>query len=324
MGNESMLRRWFETPYLMMHVQEASAGTVTWEGVVWEMELTLGGLTRRVSMQDVWNAVRADYTDESGSRQITAWYTEDESIALFGRKEMILDERYVSTAEAQAAAQAYLAEHAWPAPEVVEIASTQTPGLFVQAVGYCATANFQYVDTAAADGLTGNISAFVSAIIANDCEFLLAGNVETNTLQRYRRFDGLRRCWDALEELAEMGDAANHPWLVSVYNGRRLNYEMADNDPQLYYRGPKEGVTSGTGAINAWQVRPGVMRDLTGVVTSARPGSFLAQANDVWVNEVEMSLGRAQPVFKPGAFDPLALLRARDQYLDWMEGAADG
>lgn len=317
-GNAGLITRWFETPVLMHHVEERAAGTVTWEGVVWEMELTVGGLTRRISMDEVYNAVRADYTDTAGGRHITDWYTEDESIALYGRREMILDERYVSGEEAEAAAQSFLAEHAWPAPEVVAIDTSRPPGLFVQAVGYCVTANFQYVDTTAADGQTGNISEFVSRILTYDCQFLQAGNIETNALQRRRQFDGLRRCWDALEELAEMGDPDNAPWLVAVYNGRRLNYEQADSAPQLYWRGPQQGVTGGTGAINPWLVRPGVLRDLTSTITSARPGAFLEEARDVLVDEVEMSQGRERPVLKPGGFDPLAVLRAKDQYLDWL------
>jgi hypothetical protein len=275
-------------------------------------------------MDEVWNAVRADYTDESGNRQITAWYTEPESVALFGTREMILDERYVSDEEASAAAQAFLAARAWPEPVVVAVDSRQAPGLAVRALGYGATANFQYVNTAAADGATGNVSDFVSLIRQYDCEFLLAGNIETNTLQRYRRFDRLIRGWDGLVELARMGDATNAPWLVRVGNERRLHYEQADATPTLYWHGPRRGVEGGTGAINGWLVKPGVMRDMTSNATSARPGGFLEQARDFVVEEVEMAEGQARPVFRPAGFDALEILRARDRYLDWMEQVQDG
>jgi hypothetical protein len=233
---------------------------------------------------------------------------------------MILRERYVSGDEAAAAAQAYLTEHAWPQPVVAEIDTTQAPGLFVQALGYAATANFQYVDTTAADGTTGNISAFVQAIVANDCQFLTAGNIETNTLQRYRRFDDLTRCWDAIEKLAQMGDADGAPWIATVYNGRALHYERADNRPTLFWGGSERGVTAGAGRGNPWLMRPGVMRDLTGLVASGRPGAFLQQARDTWVDEVEMAQGQDKPQLRPGGYDPRAILAAQAQYLRWMEG----
>jgi hypothetical protein len=319
MGTWSVLRTWFESPYLMYHVEEKAAGAVTWEGVVWEMELTVGGLTKRVSMENVWNAVRVDYEDAAGSKHNTGWIEEAESIRLYGRKEMILHPKVVTATEATARGETFLARHAWPMPETVEIASTRAPGLFVQAVGYAATAQFQYINTDAADLATGNISDFVSRIIQYDCEFLRAGNIETNTLQRRRQFPDLMRGWDGIKALVGEGDASGAPWTAMVYNGRRLDYEQADAEPVLFWRGEPEGVTVGSGNINPWQVRPGVMRDLTSAITTAQPGGFLQQARDTLVEEVEMSDGREQPVFKPGGFDPLAILRARDQYLAWYE-----
>lgn len=62
--------------------------------------------------QDVWNAVRGEMPD----RHRTAWYTDAESIALYGRREKTITLPQTTQAEAATWAQLYLAEHASPQP----------------------------------------------------------------------------------------------------------------------------------------------------------------------------------------------------------------
>jgi len=62
--------------------------------------------------QDIWNAVRGERP--SGER--TAWYTDSDSITLYGRRERTLRLPQTSSAEAIALTQIYLAEHKDPQP----------------------------------------------------------------------------------------------------------------------------------------------------------------------------------------------------------------
>lgn len=64
--------------------------------------------------QDVWNAVRGEMPD--GWR--TAWLTDDDSIALYGRREKTIRVPQTSQAEALTLTQIYLAENAEPQPGI--------------------------------------------------------------------------------------------------------------------------------------------------------------------------------------------------------------
>ena len=73
------------------HVEERSGGQTTWEGLVYEMDLSLDGITRRRSLNTMTNAViSAHYHPEAVWEKDTPRYTTDPvSIAHYGRKEEV-------------------------------------------------------------------------------------------------------------------------------------------------------------------------------------------------------------------------------------------
>src|SRR3990167_3301456 len=59
-GTPNDLSRFFYE-YLGYHLEERSAGHKTWEGLVYEMELTTDGVTRRRTLDALYNHVRVKY-----------------------------------------------------------------------------------------------------------------------------------------------------------------------------------------------------------------------------------------------------------------------
>lgn len=135
----------FDT-WLGSHIEERSGGLVTWEGYIAEMELSTGGFVYRVSLDDMWNKVRANYYDPNWSGlNETAWATNDLSIARFGTKEYQFDINTISTAEAEAARDRFVMEHGWPWPRPVSICPLEQEELRVTVCGYVFMLQWQYL-----------------------------------------------------------------------------------------------------------------------------------------------------------------------------------
>lgn len=299
-GNESYLKRFFLTK-IGHHLEQTIGNTNVWEGFIYEMDLTLHGITRRISMADVRNAVKAKYTDSGGNNQSTGWYTDNNSIRTFGRIEEIIYIDGVNAATAQAEAQTHLQKHAFPTPEVVSVRDNQDLELEVTAAGYVFTMNNKYVT--AGNGTDQNLSVFLKDIIDTDCEFVTAGRIEANTTQVRTTFDTDMRAWDAMVALTEIGDATQ-PFVVQVFNGRRAIYKALSPNPTLYWRGRTLHTRAGTNrTVNPWMARPGILRDLTWERQPLSSSAFLLDSADSIISEIEIAEGYDVPLLKTDVYD---------------------
>lgn len=323
-ATEYLIREWFENR-LLYRIREAAGGALTWQGMVWRMELTYDGSKTVKDMDGVYNRVKVIYTDLTGAKQSTSWYDNLYSQSRYGIRELIIPMDNVSTTEAQTRAQTELTQLAHPIETAVSFHQNDSEdeiyreGLAVYAVGDIFTANNKYVGTTSADGTTGNISAFIQAIVENDCQFLSVGNVKTNTVQRRRDFKTPTRAWDALRQLTEVGDASFSPWVIYSHGGGMVRYEPASNKPLYEWRGRDAGLVDLTGGGSPWGVLPGVIRDTTRRSTPAIPGTFLQKSNDSWIAEIEMASGSGQPVPKPFSYDDDAILEAYRMNQQWLD-----
>ena len=135
--------------WLFYHIEEA-AGAVTWEGIVYEMDFVTGGVTRRISLDDVWNASKAIYIDGNNEQKETAFSTNDESIALYGRREEVLSFEGLPEDTAELRRDKYIRQNAWPLskPQRLEVGRRNDTFLKMTMCGYVFTANSKYVTVA--------------------------------------------------------------------------------------------------------------------------------------------------------------------------------
>ncbi len=314
------LRDWFDSR-LFHTIRMFAGGGKVWEGVVWQLDLSLDGIKLRRDYGEVFNSIKAHYTDEGGTQSATAFFDDVASQSQFGVREQVLYLREMPTAVAEAEAQTALIEMADAWPRTVAASLDLDNRLDVIVCGKVFTANNRYVSPTTLDNLAGNIDVFVTNIITNDCEFLTAGEITTNALQKTRSLDTAIRAWDYLAELTEAGDGTN-PFVLSVNPDAFMDYHVPDNTPIYFWHGRRDGF-QGAGGVSppsfSWAAGPGVMRDVTRPNAPAIPGSFLASINDSWILETEMADGQAFPELKPEGLDDEELLRSMRQYGTFLE-----
>jgi hypothetical protein len=316
----SYLTQWFENR-LGFGFQDRLGGAITYAGIIWEMEFAQDGRKARRDYGRIFNATKVLYIDTDGNEQNTSWYTNDASIAQYGRRELIIPLDNVATAVAEAKAQDELVKSAYPPAETIGLGGHIRDGLNVTAAGLAFTANNRYVT--AGDGTDGNVSAYIQEIIETDCDFLKVGRIQENTLQVVQGFDGPIRAWDALVDLTDLGDGAI-PFVIYVDADGYCHYHQADATPLYEWRGKSGGgLTTRLGGGSAWGLRPGVVRDLTRPSSKPVPGSFLTDGRDEWVAEIQMADGQDEASLIPDGFDPSDIERAVERNKRWLEQAAE-
>lgn len=314
------LLEWFHNR-LGFGFQDRVGGAIMFAGLVWQVEMEFDGVKERRDYGLIFNAIKSLYIDADGNNQVTSWYTNDASIAEYGRRELIIPLDGVSATVAQTKCQSELTKTAYPAAEAIAIGSKNTAdSVTVTATGLAFTANNRYVT--AGDGSEVDVSAYVQNIVEADCDFLRAGYIQENTLQVVSGFNQPMRAWDALVELAELGDGTR-PFVIYVDGNGYVNYHQADNAPKYEWRGRVGGgLRNRLGAHSPWQMQPGVVRNLTRPSSAPPPGSFLADGRDIWIAEIEMRDDADAPTMKPDGFDPAAIAAAVEQNKRWLEEAA--
>jgi hypothetical protein len=294
-SSDVYLREWFENRLGYRHV-ESIGGAVTWEGIIWTLDLSLDGIAERYDMAEIFNAVQSIYRDSAGAQQTTSWYIDQDSIDRYGRRELILVLDHVAAAEATAQAETTLALKSQPVVTPIAIDPELEDRLKVTAVGESFTMNNRYVT--AGDGTTDDISTYVTEIINTDCDNIDPGVIESNTLQILKETDLPIRAWDLLLRLAESGDASDNPWRLTV-GGGYASYQQADNTPLYEWRGRNPGLTSRLGGQSDWQLQPGVLRNLTRRQRTLPTGTFFDDGRDSIIGEVVMGDHMPFPQLKP-------------------------
>lgn len=317
-GNIQDLTRIFYE-YLGYHFEERSGGVKTWEGMLYEMELTHGGIVRRRSLEKLANSVTVQYRDLDNARQTSAAATSAASIERYGqREEIVYIDGFDSTA-AEAYRDTYLKEFAWPTSLTIGInlGDTSESSLRITVCGYVFTGNWQFAP--AGSGATANLSDYMISLIGSDIEFLQIGSIATNTIQVVQSVTTPRRVWDVIAELVGVGDANGNPYRIYVDNERYLVYEMISTDPRYYIRagqihaGPGESISR----IDSWSIRPAVFRDMDYPVRGAEYGAWLSDRRDFYVSEVEV--GPAGVILKTEDFEESEIMAAQQTYLAQME-----
>jgi len=286
--------------WLGCHVRERVGSVITWEGLVYELELNHRGHRMIRSLDNLYNAVDLSYQSDN-EVYTTGFTTQAQSINRYGRREIMLTADGEPSATAQERRDLHLAQHAWPWARPVSFDQSELTELSVTVCGYAFTANWMLAQ--AADGTNSNLSDWISTLVgtayglssdhggsvsgAGDCEFLKGGTIDANTLQVPEVIEGDPRPWDLIADLVEIGASSSTPWRAWVGADRELHYREIDTEPAYYRRA--DGVYDGAASdqkVVPWLVQPAVLRDLEFPSSWAERGSWLEDARDLYLDEI--------------------------------------
>lgn len=272
------------------HFSERTGGIVTWEGLIYEMDLIWKGSRHRRSFAEMFNHVNIYYTDETNTSQNSSAAENSVSISKYGRRE------YVDTLTGQPAAVAEqqrdttLLENSYPNPYFVDHDSGEDQ-LILRPHGYIWTANWRY--ESAGDGTTDTVDGWMTEIVQTDCEFLGVGAIASNTKSIKKAHPAPKL---ALDQIADLNDAGidGNPTRYYVGNKRRFYYEQISTTPSYFDAGGVLYPASEGGkyleashiAAKAWLLKPGVVRFVDYPIASVQYQGWLQQKRDYYMDEV--------------------------------------
>lgn len=197
-------------------------GDIDYQGFIFSLVLNTGIHILRKSLQHVFNRVwgRYDATSGASPTQRSTVLDDASSQARFGIIERVVGGGQQSGLSAMdQAVQNKLSWFVWPMIDPDFGAGRGEPYIEVVGVGYQQTLKWRVYNQTA---LTGNIdlSTVATAIITACGQFIESYNISTNVIQVPREYDMDRKAFDALSNLAAMGDSAGNRWLSRVEAGR--------------------------------------------------------------------------------------------------------
>lgn len=164
----------------------------------------------------------------------TDWYTDEASIARYGRFERELSPRIVTDeAGAVALATAVLARNAWPENEPQRLADSSPTHATVTITikGHIQELNYQHLDDTSTDLVDADDAVLTTLSAATTS--ITAGDIRANSAVQISEESSGERIWQRLKEIAEFGDGTEQ-YLIGCYAGTRLDYKPIDANTISY------------------------------------------------------------------------------------------
>ncbi|MCI0726419.1 MAG: hypothetical protein L0332_06810 [Chloroflexi bacterium] len=269
----------------------------TWTQVTKDFTVPAGCKSIGVHFYNSSTASTTVYFDDAELRQYkptsleTGWFTNDQSIARYGRREKKLEVGVTNLTNAEKEAQRFLEKRAWPWARPVSSDGRQrnnpTATLEIYVIGYLATAMYRYSTSTVGKSL----ELLITDIINNDCDFLTPAKIGTEFTASALTQDEVPegRALEVIRALINKGTANDLPTYFNVTSDRRAQYIKLDVTPKYFRR---KGVIStnvgGTVALNPRQARPGVVRRMDYPVAGREKGSVLLDRRDMLVTVFEV------------------------------------
>jgi hypothetical protein len=189
----------------------------------------------------------------------TGWYTNDEAIEMFGRKENILKKSSMSTADANGEAESALLQNGWPMLLPPRAGRTLNERVNEDVIkltvaGYWSMLNWVYTTLAGTDAK----SDWVTALAALQPTYVAAVFADVNTTDFVIDDRDAQRVGDVLKALVEGGEPGGAKYAIGVGAGRTLNYDKVAEELSYILRGDRLCSVSGD-EIEPALVKPGWM-----------------------------------------------------------------
>lgn len=165
----------------------------------------------------------------------TSWYTDDESIRLYGRRERIVEPRVLTdTSGAQALAQAVLARYAWPENEPQELASGRVDEAKVSVMiqGHVQSLKNEHYDGTSTTLVDADSA--ISTTLAASSGVISAGDIRANSSVQVTGESDAEAIWSRLAEIASFGDGSDQ-YLIGCYASAKLDYKPINRKSISYY-----------------------------------------------------------------------------------------
>lgn len=223
-------------------------------------------------------------------RSETEWVSDAESITEFGRIEGVYLEREMSDNEADANAQRYLSNNAWPKTKPERRgrefdANLDIPSqahLVIACQGLVWTLRWRHSITDGTDQADNHVSTLL-----DESEFVASSSaaIDTNTTEVYLTSEDPVTLWRQIEKCVEVGDGSGNSWMGGVYPGRVFQFEARPTGTQYEFHRNAMRFYGG-GRIPPLEFRPGwcLMTDMP-MEPAPAGGTTDDDPRRVWLDE---------------------------------------
>lgn len=248
-----------------------------WAGFVNQITLTLGGFSVTIGpMLEIVNYVKADYKTITyntnppvrGHPETTAWASDSDSVARYGRLEKILSLGEMTQAEAEQNRNTFIEENKDPQTSHSMAGETQESSLSLDLVGYSQLMEKYHPDTTANGYAADNLSdkaAFVVSLEPRGNVFSAdTSAITANTTQVKQAETAKRSALKILKELTAYGATDNKRQTFGIYADELFRLDVLPSEPEYRYN-----IRSGSqflydhkvpeNRIDPWSILPGKM-----------------------------------------------------------------
>lgn len=309
-GREDLIQ-WFNY-YLGNQIKELTTGLVSWEGLIYEMTLTLDGVQYRRTLDKEWfhNRVKILYRN-AGAQAETAWSENTDSSDEYGEMNYIDTISEATVAAATALRDTRLTDFAFPRSRMTGglqfglESQAEVDSLQVVVAGYAFTLNWRYRESS----IAATAASTAIADLVDDSEFVTAGIIDTNSLSVDVDCTTPQRLWDAIEDLIVQGDASGNRWVGGVYEDREFDYNQAATEVEYYVRSGSL-VDKGAMPVVPSLLKPDFIVCLGNAPTGGTPigGNVWDDPRNAWITEVEF-IAPDGLVLKPAGFEDVQVLQ---------------
>lgn len=304
---------WWYNQHMGCRIEEQTVGVVTWEGLVYEMNLTIDGIRYRRTLDKEWfhNKANVWYRD-AGVQSATGWSENTDSSDEYGEMNYLDTVGEATAAGAAAIVLTRLEDYAFPRSRMIgglefsdEPRRRTGDRLQVTVAGFVHTLNWRYREASIA--ATAADTAITTLVGAS--EFVTAGVIDANALSIDADCTTPQRLWDLCEDIILQGDASGNRWVGGVYGDKRLDYNQAATTVEYYVR-------EGNLYDNVGQkVTPSLLMPDFIVHNSDAPSGETPVGGDVWndprnawITEVEFIAPDGLRL-KPSGFEDVDILK---------------
>lgn len=305
---------------------------LVWDGLIAGVTLSVGGVTRAVSLDPIANRVRVRYTTALGVAAATAQASDAESQARYGVRDAVLSLDRLTQAEAEGYRGDHLTRYAWPrATSESEVrtgaeVATDGPTVTLTCAGWYTTLGWvtlertdqtQEAVTAQVATLLGGVSPGIGAVnswLSTDVSQIVAtGRSATRAIPA----DSTYR--DAIERRLALGSTTGQRYAWGLFDTtRRLTVRAwagASPGTIAYRTRLSQGVVENSDGqpVDLWMVRPDAMVQDADAVGVGPAGDAIDSSTATYRERVAFRLDASgmSLTFEPEASDNLTARLAR-------------